>query len=307
MTMFEAAIAGDVVTMAMALLRMIRRVITRNGQDGMMERLRFYLPYFLGVAACVFALILMKKGALSEFRPETAAGYLAFAAVVIPYGALLSQGILRSSTITMEDNEESVESVFRRLQIGTSCYVAFAHGANDVANSIAPVFGIYLAYRSGLLPDDAMVAATGVPLWVLVLGGLGIATGTGLLGRRVIETLGERVGFGQKHLAHARQLRSGVGGRLGVLAGNENVHVAAHLQGSGERLGVLVGQGNVVVIGNEKNGHVCVPFLACPYRTPASFFSLSTSSATEPTLTPALRPSGSAVLSTLRRGAVSTP
>ena len=43
------------------------------------------------------------------------------------------------------------------------------------------------------LAVDAMVASTGVPLWVLVLGGLGIATGTGLLGSRVIETLGVRL------------------------------------------------------------------------------------------------------------------
>src|SRR5690606_32397831 len=42
-------------------------------------------------------------------------------------------------------------------------------------------------------------------------------------------------------------------------------------------------------------------------RPPASFLSFSTSSATLPTLTPALRVGGSEVFRTLRRGVMSTP
>jgi len=48
--------------------------------------------------------------------------------------------------------------------------------------------------------------------------------------------------------------------------------------------------------------------LSCPSQsTPASTFSFCTSSATEPTFTPALRPPGSAVFTTFRRGETSTP
>jgi len=34
---------------------------------------------------------------------------------------------------------ERIESVFKYLQIGTACYVAFAHGSNDVANATGPI------------------------------------------------------------------------------------------------------------------------------------------------------------------------
>ena len=123
---------------------------------------------------------------------------LAFALILIPYAAIVSQAVLRGTTSHLDDSETSVEGVFRRLQIGTSSYVAFAHGANDVANAIAPAYGVFLIYtvqRQGLAgtPTAEQVATISVPMWLLVLGGGGIALGIGLLGHRVIETLGEKV------------------------------------------------------------------------------------------------------------------
>jgi len=53
----------------------------------------------------------------------------------------------------------------------------------------------------------------------------------------------------------------------------------------------------VAVFGDDENGHQI---------TRASFFSLSTSSVTEPTLTPPWRFAGSSTLSVTRRGATST-
>ncbi|HBE67765.1 MAG TPA: hypothetical protein DDW52_06410 [Planctomycetaceae bacterium] len=234
---------------AYLLLRFIRRTITRNGQPGIMLRLRYYLPFVLALAVCVFAVLLMKKSLKKPSAPEVVVavaadtdrpevqlrgksierfaieespklpelkdalkrssisfdhffhqgwGLLAFALILIPYAAIVSQAVLRGTTSHLEDNETSSESVFRRLQVGTSSYVAFAHGANDVANAIAPAYGVFLIYMvqsqgTEGTPTAEQVASIGVPLWLLVLGGGGIALGIGLLGHRVIETLGEKV------------------------------------------------------------------------------------------------------------------
>ncbi|MEQ9499131.1 MAG: anion permease [Deltaproteobacteria bacterium] len=159
----------------------------------LMERVRFYLPYVLAVTACVFALILLKGSTLSSLKPTGLWEYLLFLGVLLPYATLVSQGILRSATIAMTDSRESAEHVFRRLQIGTSSYVAFAHGANDVANAISPVFAVYIVVSQGGLPTDEIVDKIGVPMWILVLGGAGIAAGIGTLGHRVIETLSEKI------------------------------------------------------------------------------------------------------------------
>ena len=41
------------------------------------------------------------------------------------------------------DVSSDAEEIFRKIQIGTSCYVALAQGANDVANAIGPLAVIY--------------------------------------------------------------------------------------------------------------------------------------------------------------------
>jgi len=82
----------------------------------------------------------------------------------------------------------AVEGIFRKLQVGTSCYVAFAHGANDVANAIGPVASIIpLAQGIGLGSEVE------VPVWLLALGGIGISFGCMTWGRRVMRTVGTRI------------------------------------------------------------------------------------------------------------------
>ena len=81
-----------------------------------------------------------------------------------------------------------VETVFRRLQIFTSCYMALSHGANDVANAIGPVASIYAILKFG-----SAGAKIPVPVWLLAVGGLGIALGISTWGYRVMQTVGKRI------------------------------------------------------------------------------------------------------------------
>ncbi len=83
---------------------------------------------------------------------------------------------------------KEVERIFSYLQILTACFVAFAHGANDVANAIGPMAGAIDAFRDGVVHAKATV-----PAWLLALGGLGIVIGLATWGWRVIETVGKRI------------------------------------------------------------------------------------------------------------------
>jgi PiT family inorganic phosphate transporter len=81
-----------------------------------------------------------------------------------------------------------VERLFAYLQVGTACSVAFAHGANDVANAIGPFAAVVSVFRNG---DLSMKVP--VPMWILALGGLGIVVGLATWGYRVIETIGRKI------------------------------------------------------------------------------------------------------------------
>lgn len=81
-----------------------------------------------------------------------------------------------------------VEKVFCYLQILSACFVAFAHGANDVANAIGPMAAII-----GIIKNKTVAFAAQTPLWLLALGGGGIVVGLMTWGWRVIETIGKKI------------------------------------------------------------------------------------------------------------------
>ena len=67
----------------------------------------------------------------------------------------------------------------------TACIDSLGHGANDVANSIAPLAAIY-----GIWRDNELKAKSSVDLWILAFGGVGIVLGLALYGYKIIENIG---------------------------------------------------------------------------------------------------------------------
>ncbi len=82
-----------------------------------------------------------------------------------------------------------VERLLGRFQVLSACFVAFAHGSNDVGNAIAPLAAIAYILRTGSVP----LTSFSVPLWILILGGGGIVFGLAIWGKKVIATIGENI------------------------------------------------------------------------------------------------------------------
>ena len=82
-----------------------------------------------------------------------------------------------------------IELVFARFQLLSACFVAFAHGSNDVGNAIAPLAAIVYINQTGSVPTNGL----NTPLWILILGGVGIVSGLAIWGKKVIATIGENI------------------------------------------------------------------------------------------------------------------
>jgi PiT family inorganic phosphate transporter len=98
---------------------------------------------------------------------------------------LLRRAGTNDKSLPLGDQLVRVEKIFAPLVIVTSCSVAFAHGANDVANAIGPLAAVVEIAKTGSVPQKVSV-----DMWILVLGGAGIAAGLLILGHRVIKTVG---------------------------------------------------------------------------------------------------------------------
>lgn len=90
--------------------------------------------------------------------------------------------------LPLEQQLKQVEKTFAVLVIITSCTVAFAHGANDVANAIGPLAAVVEIIKTNAVPGRVPVG-----LWLLVLGGFGIAIGLATFGYRVMRLVGTKV------------------------------------------------------------------------------------------------------------------
>lgn len=87
-----------------------------------------------------------------------------------------------------EEFDPTAEQMFTYVQVFTACLNAFAHGANDVANAIAPLSAILLIYDTGELSSKAPVEK-----WILVYGGFGIVMGLLFYGYKVMKSLGYKL------------------------------------------------------------------------------------------------------------------
>src|SRR6516225_4753568 len=104
---------------------------------------------------------------------------------------------------------------------------------------------------------------------------------------------------GEQHLADPGNARGCLRHGAAILAGDQNIDfLASDLLSSGSGIEGRGPERAVVVLGDDEGSHQI---------TRASVLSLSTNSATEPTLCPPCRFGGSSTLSTTRRGVTSTP
>jgi inorganic phosphate transporter, PiT family len=82
-----------------------------------------------------------------------------------------------------------VEKIFIYLQIIVACFMAFAHGSNDVANAIGPLAAVV----NILFGNSPASHGNSISVWLLLLGGIGIVAGLATWGWRVIETVGKKI------------------------------------------------------------------------------------------------------------------
>jgi len=145
-------------------------------------------PYFIGITIFVVVLSFVFKTPLGKKLTVSTPMALIAAFIFSAAFGYLGKMLLKKFLSQKEENTNGAEEVFRRIQIGTACYIALAQGANDVANAIGPLAVIYFLVQTGTVG-----AQVPVPIFLLLFGGVGIALGIGMAGKRVMTTIGTKI------------------------------------------------------------------------------------------------------------------
>ena len=168
------------IVIAFIIFKIIVRLILSK-KDNFIQALKLS-PFFIGMTLFVVVLSFLFKTPVGK-RMDL--GPLAAVIIAVLLSALL--GFMATALIKryVKDRASGAEAVFKKIQVGTACYVALAQGANDVANAIGPLAVIYFLVKTG-----SVGAKVPVPVFLLFFGGIGIACGIAMAGHRVMETMG---------------------------------------------------------------------------------------------------------------------
>jgi inorganic phosphate transporter, PiT family len=119
-------------------------------------------------------------------------GLIVFPAITDQPKLMIEMGIIATFLLTifsLKNMTISLEQKMAKYQVLSACFVAFAHGSNDVGNAIAPLAVINYIQETAKVPINYLP----IPLWILIIGGIGIVAGLAIWGEKVITTIGEGI------------------------------------------------------------------------------------------------------------------
>ncbi len=170
---------------AAGFLYWIKRAITYRAD--MVAAAQRTVPVLMGIMAASFATYLILKG-LNKVWAVDFATACAMGAGLGLVTWLLVHTHLRRTAHRLTNSKASINSLFGLPLVFAAALLSFAHGANDVANAIGPLAAITDTVLHGTVSADA-----DVPLWVMMIGAIGIAVGLALYGPKLIRTVGQEI------------------------------------------------------------------------------------------------------------------
>ncbi|MGJ8646236.1 MAG: inorganic phosphate transporter [Marinomonas colpomeniae] len=166
-------------------LMYIKRSITYKSD--MIEAAKKVVPILVGLMVWAFSTYLILKGLKKVWKLDfVTAGMFAFAIALTVY--FIVRPIVDKAASALKNDKDAVNSLFTIPLIVSAALLSFAHGANDVANAIGPLAAINDALMTGTVSGKASI-----PIWIMLIGGAGIAVGLALFGPKLIKTVGSEI------------------------------------------------------------------------------------------------------------------
>ncbi|NNL18158.1 MAG: inorganic phosphate transporter, partial [Boseongicola sp.] len=152
------------------------------------ECARKVVPFMIGTMTWAFTTYIALKGIKKlveiDFIVALLLGLVAGLAVIV-----VVRPVINRTAPTLENSRAGVNKLFTVPLIISAALLSFAHGANDVANAVGPLAGVVDALTNA----EGGSSKVAIPLWVMVIGALGISVGLALFGPKLIRTVGSEI------------------------------------------------------------------------------------------------------------------
>jgi PiT family inorganic phosphate transporter len=156
-------------------------------KEDKVEAAKKIVPYLIAVMTWAFSTYIIVKGIKKlikiEFFTASILGLLIAVAVYF-----LVKPLVAKAADKVKNDRAGINSLFTIPLIFSAALLSFAHGANDVANAIGP-----LAAINDAVMNASISSKVGIPIWVMLVGAVGIAVGLALYGPKLIKTVGSEI------------------------------------------------------------------------------------------------------------------
>lgn len=170
---------------AIAMLAFIKHFIIYTPDK--ITAARRWVPVLIALMFGAFATYLALKLSIHNFEVRLSQAMM-LGLVVGLLSWVIAVPIIRRQSVGFENRNQSLKKLFHVPLILSAALLSFAHGANDVANAIGPLAAIIETMRGSTL-----TAQSNVPVWELLIGGLGISLGLLLFGPKLINLVGKEI------------------------------------------------------------------------------------------------------------------
>lgn len=170
-------------------------------RENKLEAAKKMVPVLVALMTAAFIAYITLKGfkkiwpmmvEIVPFLPESKKPTLSIALSLGVIGGIITFFTVKirvvKKVVGMENRREDINKLFTIPLIFAAALLSFAHGANDVANAIGPLAAVNDALNKAMVSSEASI-----PLWVMIVGGLGISIGLALFGPRLIRTVGSEI------------------------------------------------------------------------------------------------------------------
>ena len=176
---------------SLLLMLSIRRLILDT--DKPFDSAKRWGPAYIFLVGFIISLVTLWKG-LKHLNVDLSVGAsfgvaALFGLFIAGIGWVLINRIQYVESDNRKFHYASVEKVFVPMMLFTACAMAFAHGSNDVANGIGPLAAVVSIIQSG----GEVAQKAELPIWILLVGGIGIVIGLATMGYRVMRTVGTEI------------------------------------------------------------------------------------------------------------------
>lgn len=175
-------------------------------KEDRLSAMRKMVPIYVALMAFAFATYLTLKGLkkiwpnilemLNTITPFTfeivkkptffTAASIGLVLAVITY--FIVKPLVAKASKSLGNSTKDANSLFTIPLIFSAALLSFAHGANDVANAVGPLAAVADAIQSSGISTKAHI-----PLWVMLIGAIGISLGLALYGPKLIRTVGSEI------------------------------------------------------------------------------------------------------------------